>query len=72
MEKNLEKELEEILEKHKKETEPFDFKIENGFVPFNDTNDSFFWTLILFMIIFDKPKEEPKQPVINIYLGGDK
>lgn len=74
MEKNLEKELEEILQKHKKENKPFDCKIENGFTPILDNSaDLGIWCLLLFMTLFDKPvKEEPKQPIINIYLGGDK
>jgi hypothetical protein len=28
--------------------------------------------LLVLMMLGDKPIAEPKQPIINIYLGGDK
>ena len=69
MEKDLEKELEEILEKHKSKEE------FHGFCPpsYVDTGCSDWITmLVALMMLGDKSIAEPKQPIINIYLGGDK
>lgn len=68
MEKDLEKELEEILEKHKSKEE------FHGFCPppYADTGCGDWVTMLLaLMMLGDKPIAEPKQPIINIYLGGD-
>lgn len=68
MEKDLEKELEEILEKHKSKEE------FHGFCPppYADTGcGNLLTTLLTLMILESKPITEPKQPIINIYLGGD-
>lgn len=69
MEKDLEKELEEILEKHKSKKE------FHGFCPpsYADTCSGDWVTMLLaLMMLGDKPIAEQKQPIINIYLGGDK
>lgn len=69
MEKDLEKELEEILEKHKSKEK---FK-GIGIAPCIDTGCGDWVTMLLaLMMLGDKPIAEPKQPIINIYLGGDK
>ena len=69
MEKDLEKELEEILDKHKSKEEFHGF----GLPPYVDTGCGAWVTLLLaLMMLGDKPIVEPKQPIINIYLGGDK
>lgn len=74
MEKDLEKELEEVLKKHKMDNKCCECEIGKGFTPiFDNSADLGVWYSLLLMTLFDKPiKEEPKQPIINIYLGGDK
>lgn len=69
MEKDLVKELEEILEKHKSKKE------FHGFCPSPYTNTGcgdWVTMLLALMMLGDKPIAESKQPIINIYLGGDK
>lgn len=69
MEKDLEKELEELLEKHKSKEE---FK-GIGITPCIDTGYSdWILGLVALGMLGDKSIAEPKQPIINIYLGGDK
>lgn len=69
MEKGLEKELEELLKKYKSKEE------FNEFCPptYVDTGCGDWMTMLLaLMMLGDKPIAESKQPIINIYLGGDK
>ena len=69
MEKDLEKELEEILKKHKSKEEFHGF----GLPPYVDKGCGDWVTILLALIMLgDKPIADPKQPIINIYLGGDK
>ena len=72
MEKDLKKELEELLEKHKSKENKEEF---HGFCPppYVDTGCGD-WILMLVALgmLGDKSFLEPKQPIINIYLGGDK
>ena len=69
MGKDLEKELEEIFEKHKSDEE---FRRLCP-PPYVDTGCSDWVTMLLvLMMLGDKPFLEPKEPIINIYLGGDK
>lgn len=71
MEKDLEKELEELLEKHKNKESKEEF---HGFCPppYANTGCGDWITMLVALgMLGDKPLAEPKQPIINIYLGGD-
>ena len=66
LEKN--EELKELLETSK-ESDEF-----RGFCPppvYNDNNDVWLFGLLL-LLMLDKDDFSPKQPSINIYIGGDK
>ena len=75
MEKDLEKELKGILDKHEKEKKCCECEIGSKFCPppYVDTGCGD-WILMLVALgmLGDKSFLEPKQPIINIYLGGDK
>ena len=69
MEKDLEKELEELLEKHKSKEE------FHGFCspPYANTGCGDWITMLIALgMLGDKSFLEPKEPIINICIGGDK
>lgn len=72
--KNIEKDLEELLNKHKEEKK-CEGCISKETIPifgFGEPNNDWIISLLALILFMDKPKEELKQPIINIYLGGDK
>ena len=71
MGKDLEKELEELLKKCKsiEKEECHEF----GPPSYIDTGcGDWILALVALGMLGDKPFLEPKEPIINIYLGGDK
>lgn len=72
MEKDIEKELEELFRNYNMESKCRGEKDVPYFAPIYNDNDHLWILGLLLLLMLDIPDSKSKQPSINIYIGGDK